>query len=128
LKSIEFNGLVVTGEGNGKKYLTLSWVKSQILEKTGITPYPGTLNLKLTQKSIKHKRQLKEAIQIKICPPEGYCLGLLFKAKIRKTECLVVVPKKENYPEELLEVISPKNLRTLLKLKDGDRVTVSVPI
>ena len=92
----------------------------------GFTPYEGTLNLKLTRASAKRRQLLLDAKTTVICPAEGYCVGALFKADISGLECAVVVPEVTGYPENLLEVISPLNLRDRLQLEDGDSVEVNV--
>jgi riboflavin kinase, archaea type len=126
LETLIFKGKVVTGEGNGKKYLSLYWVKQQIQEKLGFSPYLGTLNLKLSKEGMREKRILAETKTESICPAEGYCLGLLFKAQIDEELCAVIIPKVKNYPENILEIIAASNLREKLKLKDGVIVSVSV--
>ncbi len=128
LNKITFEGTLITGEGNGKKYLMLLWVKQQIEQKLGYTPYLGTLNLELTKKSAERRKLLTREKAIAICPAEGYCTGSLFKASIRGLGCAVVVPEVKGYPENMLEVIAPVNIRETLKLKDGDAVTVSVQV
>lgn len=126
MKKTNLEGAVFTGEGNGKRYLALPWVNQQLKEKLGYSPYLGTLNLKLTPENIKRKKKLLKAEPSIICPPEGYCVGLLFKASIKDVECAVVVPQMENYPDDVLEIIAHANLRDKLKLKDGYVVNVSV--
>ncbi len=128
MDNVTFEGKVVSGQGNGRKYLALPWVKSQIEEKLGYTPFLGTLNLKLTADSINRKNQLAKAKAVEICPAEGYCVGLIFHAFVGKLECAVVAPKVEGYPADLLEIIAPADLRVQLHLKDGDAVTVTVAI
>lgn len=126
MKTISFTGAVITGQGNGRKYLALPWVLSQIEEKLGYTPFLGTLNLNLTADSMNRKKQLAKAKAVEICPAEGYCMGLIFHAFIGKLECAVVAPKVEGYPADLLEIIAPVDLRKKLHLKDGDAVMVTV--
>lgn len=128
MKTLTLEGKIATGEGNGKKYLQLPWVKQQLEEKLGFTPFLGTLNLELSRQSVKRKRKLPKAKTIMICPPKGYCVGLFFKASIGGLECVVVLPQIEGYAEDLLEVIAPVNLREALKLGDGDTAKVKVYI
>jgi riboflavin kinase, archaea type len=128
LTALTFEGTVITGEGNGKKYLALPWVKQQVEEKVGFTPFLGTLNLKLTAASIEGRKLLNKSNAATICPAEGYCLGLLFKASIAELNCAVILPQIKNYPENVLEVVAPVNLRGKLKVKDGNAVTVSVQV
>ncbi len=121
-----FEGKVFSGEGNGKKYLALPWVRKQIEEKLGFTPYLGTLNLKLSKKDAIKRKLLKKTQADSIYPTEGYCIGLLYKAQINNNDAAVVIPQIKYYPENVLEIISPYSLREKLKLKDGDEVSVSV--
>jgi riboflavin kinase len=126
LKRIELSGKVFSSRGEGKKFLELPWVKRQIKQKLGFTPYLGTLNVRLSEKSAKRKKLLEKAHSIKVCPADGYCSGALIKAFIGKLECAIVVPEVAGYPKGILEVIAPVNLRETLQLEDGGEVTVTV--
>jgi riboflavin kinase len=126
LKDLILEGIIITGEGNGKRYLSLPWVKQQIEEKLGFTPYPGTLNLRLTADSTKHRGFLSKVQTTAVCPAEGYCVAGLFKGDISGLECAVVLPEVSGYPENLLEVVAPLNLRDRLQLEDGDSIEVTV--
>ena len=126
--SIEFSCTVISGEGDGKKFMELPWVKRQITEKLDFTPYPGTLNLKLTKKGTKQRKLLEKATSEKILPAEGYREGLLFKAFIGIVQCAIVVPQVAGYPHDLLEVISSSYLREALQLEDGCEVTVTANV
>jgi CTP-dependent riboflavin kinase len=126
LNVTKLDGVLFTGEGNGRRYLSLPWVKQQLETALGYTPYLGTLNLKLTAESAKLKREIAQAKATVICPAEGYCVGLLFKAVVEGINCAVIVPQVKNYPEDVLEVVAQVSLRDALGLKDGDCVVVSV--
>jgi riboflavin kinase len=128
LKRVKLNGTVFSGEGEGKKFVELPWVRRQIIKKLGFIPYPGTLNLKLTEKSVKQRNLLEKAPTMQILPAEGYYSGLLFKAFIGIVECAIVLPQITSYPKTLLEVIASINLRVALKLENGSQVTVVVNV
>jgi riboflavin kinase len=123
-----FEGKVFTGEGNGKKYLALPWVKQQIEEKLGFTPFLGTLNLRLTKESATRRKLLEKTEATTICPAEGYCVGMLLKATVSDTECAIILPQVKGYPKNVLEIIAPVNLRETLNLKDNDAVAVAVQV
>ena len=55
-------------------------------------------------------------------------MGVVYKACLRDVECVVVVPKVEDYPRDILEVIAPIYLRGALGLKDGDSATVTITV
>jgi riboflavin kinase len=126
MNTLTLNGKVISGQGSGKKYLGLPWVKSQIEEKLGFEAYTGTLNLQLSEASVKRRKLLNDAESIEISPAEDYCVGFVFKARIDQTDCAVVLPQVEGYPRNLLEIIAPVNLRKQLRLEDGDEVEVTV--
>jgi len=126
LGKIVFKGSVFSGNGEGRKFIELPWVKRQIQEKLGFTPYLGTLNIRLTQESVLEKNKLEEAEKFEIKPQEGYCTGTLIKARIDGLICGVVSPKVPSYPKDELEVVAPWNLRGRLKLADGSEVSVMV--
>jgi riboflavin kinase len=126
LPKIFFKGTVFSGKGEGKKFVDLPWVRRQIEEKLGFSPYSGTLNLHLNQESVKGKISLENVKGKMIEPQAGYCPGLMFKACIGALDCAVVVPKVPNYPSDVLEVIAPVCLREKFGLMDGSLVTVCV--
>jgi riboflavin kinase len=119
-------GRVFSGEGEGEKFVDLPWVKRQIEAKLGFIPYSGTLNLRLSEESVKRRKLLEKAHSIKVCPAEGYCNGVLIKASIGTLECVIVVPEIAGYPMNVLEIIASVNLREKLQLEDGAEVAVSV--
>ncbi len=128
MPKIVFKGTVFSGNGEGRKFIQLPWVKRQIQEKLGFTPYAGTLNIRLAEDNIKQKKLLQDAKGIEVYPERGYFKGLLIKAKIGSLECAIVVPQVPNYPSNVLEVIAPVYLRERLKIADGSEVAVTVNV
>jgi riboflavin kinase len=123
---LRVKGKIFSGSGEGAKFTEIPWVRKQIAEKLGFIPYPGTLNIKLTEGIVKFKL-LKRAKAIEILPAEGFCRGRCFNAYFMDTlKCAIVIPEIDNYPEDILEVIAPINLREKFKLKDGDMVNVQI--
>lgn len=117
-------GKIVTGRGEGKKFLDLLWVKRQIQEKLQFTPYIGTLNLILNKKSISLSAMLKKTQSIKITPAPGFCNGIAIPALINSQKCAIIVPEIKNYPKNMIEIIAPFNIRQNFKVKDGDEISV----
>ena len=126
MERITLCGAVFSGGDEGKNFVDLPWVKRQIREKLGFIPYSGTLNLRLSEESVKRRKLLEKAHSIKVCPAEGYCNGVLIKASIGTLECAIVVPEIAGYPKDVLEIIASVNLREKLQLEDGAEVAVSV--
>jgi riboflavin kinase, archaea type len=126
LKTITLTGKVFSGKGNGRKFLSLKWVKEQIKQKLGFNPYLGTLNILLSEESTKRRKILEKPQSMMICPAQGYCLGILHGARIEEFECAVIIPDVTGYPENYLELIAAENMRQKLQLKDGDDIRIVV--
>ncbi len=125
-KILFLKGKVFSGSGEGAKFVELSWVRRQIEDRLGFTPYAGTLNIKLTKESVTVKNSLKKANGIEISPAEGFCRGKCFHAYISNLQCAIVIPEIKNYPADVIEVIASVNLREKLNLKNSDSVEVKV--
>lgn len=129
MKTLQVKGKVFSGSGEGAKFIQLPWVRTQIAEKLGFIPYPGTLNIKTTEGSRELKKLLKKEKTIEISPIEGFCRGRCFKAILMNNlKCAIIVPEIPNYTENTIEVIARVNLREKFKLKDGDVIEVKIVI
>jgi riboflavin kinase len=127
LKTLCIRGIVFSGKGEGAKFIELPWVKKQIVEKLGFTPYRGTLNIELVKEEFEKKASLERAQAIEVSPVKGFSRGRCFKANLMdKLECAIVIPKIPNYLENVIEVIAPTNVREKLQLRDGDPVEVKI--
>jgi riboflavin kinase len=127
-KTLYLRGKVFSGKGEGEKFIRLPWVKEQIAKKIGFVPYSGTLNIKLEENSAK-LNLLKKTRALEISPAAGFCRGKCFKAHLTdNVECAIVIPEIADYPEDVLEVIAPINLRDKLSLKNGDTVEIKITL
>lgn len=125
MKTLCIKGTVFSGSGEGTRFTEFSWVKRQIAEKLGFKAYSGTLNLRIMEDAYKLKA-LRNAKAIEILPPKGFYRGKCFKAAIDSVKCAIIIPEIPNYPENMLEIVAPLNLRERFKLKDGDTVKVTI--
>ncbi len=128
LSPLIFEGIVYSGKGTGKNFVALPWVQAQIERKLGFTPYPGTLNLQLTEETREKRKFLDPKKGLLVKPEIGYYAGVLFRASIECLECAIVAPLMPDYPSDVLEIISSLYLRRKLGLIDGNRVTVCVTV
>lgn len=129
MKSFHIKGEVFSGKGEATKFVQFSWVKRQITEKLGFTPHPGTLNIKLNEECFNPKNLLKKMKGIEITPIKGFYRGKCFRACLPDgVECAIVIPEVADYPEDLIEIVAPVNLREKLRLKDGDAVEVKISL
>lgn len=107
--------------------MELPWVTEQIEEKLGFTPYPGTLNLKLSREGVKNRSLLQKTAGMQVSLSQGFHTGRIFEASLREdVECGIVIPQIPNYPQDVIEVIASTNLREKLGLEDGDHVEIRI--
>jgi riboflavin kinase len=128
LNTLSVQGRIFSGNGEGAKFIRLPWVTKQIEEKLEFTPFPGTLNVRLCPASIVVRKSLTRAVGIEISPAPGYCRGRLFKARLQGVECALVVPEVAGYPEDVIEIVAPVNLKSKFNFADGDSVEVEIKV
>lgn len=124
-------GVIFTGLGEGAYYVSQPFYRKQFQEKLGFAPYPGTLNIQLSDHSLSERKQLNRFNPIFV---EGFSssdrsFGSVncYRAALNDTEiCVIITALRTHYSEETLELISPNNLREKMKLEDGDHVTIRV--
>jgi phosphoglycolate phosphatase len=125
----EICGNLVSGLGKGALFTDLDWAKSQFIEKLGIDPFPGTLNLRLNDNRIKtewQSLQETESYTIHASDPDS-CDARCYPVFINEQYAgAIVVPLIENYPEDQLEIIAPISLRENLSIEDGDLVKLEM--
>ncbi len=122
------SGKVITGLGEGQYYISLDGYRTQFIEKLGFDPYPGTLNIKLDAPSIETRKGISAGIRISGFTSENrtFGSGSCFCIRIADMQGAVIVPERTHYPEDIIEIIAPVNLRKHLDLGDGSNVEVEV--
>ena len=125
----QFKGIVTTGLGEGRYYMSLKGYVSQFMSIFGFKPYPGTLNL-----------QVDNADALLVYPKEiisgftheGRRFGDVYGWRCvlqtpngEETECAVIRPARTHHTE-VVEIIAKDNLRKKYNLKDGDECTVKI--
>lgn len=116
-------GKVTSGLGTGQRYISLEGYRSQLQQKLGFDPFPGTLNLRLKDPLF---LPAEEAILIKgfINAGRSYGSCKCYPCKVGARRCAIIRPDRSAYPLSLIEIIAPVSLRESMNLKDGDVVEV----
>ncbi|MBN1323325.1 MAG: DUF120 domain-containing protein [Methanotrichaceae archaeon] len=127
---LDMEGTVISGLGEGQYYINLPGYRDQFEEAVQMVPFPGTLNLRLTRESMPLRERLNEmpAIHIRSFSDDmrRYGGGRCHPVTIGDIRAAIVIPDRSHYPEDLIELIAPINLREALALKDGDLLTIRV--
>lgn len=129
MTTFTIRGKIFSGKSQGAKFIKLPWVRRQIKKKLGFNPYPGTLNIKLADGVRNFQAVIQKAEPIKISPAPGFYLGKCFMAvAAKRPTCAIVIPQIPDYPEDVVELIAPANLRKALDLKDGDIIEIEMSL
>jgi len=129
-ENIEMYGYLITGLGEGQYYIGLDGYRSQFEDKLNFTPFPGTLNVQLTDFSTAMRERVD---MIRAIPVSGFTDGQrtfgggkCYSAQVEGIRSAVIIPDRSHYPDDLLEIIAPVNMRKTLGLKDGDKIKIVV--
>jgi riboflavin kinase len=123
---MKIQGEIISGNNKGQYFMSLDVYKVQFMGILGFEPFPGTLNLKISRDSAHRIRELKENMDT-VKGKGNFGDVKLIKARLNDdTQGALIFPLKTHHEPEILEFISPLNLRKSLKLEDGDRVTLKI--
>lgn len=132
---VELDGSVTSGMGEGRHYITLDGYMEQFRTKLGYEPYPGTLNVDLTEQSIRSRASLDAFQPITIDGWESddrtygpaYCYPASLDVDGQRYEnAHVITPERTHHGDDHLELIAPDELRASLDLADGTEVSIFV--
>jgi riboflavin kinase len=134
--TIDFEGNIVSGMGEGAYYMSLEGYRKQFKEKLGYEPYPGTLNIRLTDPIFMNaRRELGKHQSIFI---DGFSDGRrtygwvkCYRAVINDGAvdiAAVLVLERTHYDDSMLEVIAPSSIKQAAGIKNGERVKVQVQL
>ncbi len=134
--TMDFEGNVISGMGEGAYYMSLEGYRRQFREKLGYEPYPGTLNVRLTDQIYMNGRlELGKHPSIFI---NGFSDGTrtygwvkCYRATINDgaiDNAAVLVLERTHYDDSMLEVIGPISIKQAAGIKNGDRIKVQVQL
>ena len=116
-------GEVTTGLGKAAYFLSKEFYTNEFKKNLGFIPYPGTLNVIVSDKHLDEINEIKNNCENLIKPDKGFGAVKYIKAKLNdEINGAIVFPAKTTHEENYLEFISKHKLRDQLSLKDGDIV------
>lgn len=120
-------GIVTSGQGKGAYFMSLPVYKTQFEKQLNFSPFPGTLNIKISPGEIDTIHKIPQD-KLKIVEgKENFGDVLLVKATLNdKIDGAIVFPKKTTHGENIIEFITSENLKETLGIKDGDSVKITL--
>jgi riboflavin kinase, archaea type len=126
---VSFAGAVASGLGEGRYYLSQPGYVVQFTERLGYSPYPGTLNVRLSGAAVRKVAVVADWTGVRIdgFQASGRTFGgaTCFAGRMNGRPCHLIRPDRSHY-QDVVEFIAPVRLRDVLSLTDGDRVEIDV--
>ena len=121
---MKIDGEVTTGLGKAAYFLSQEFYSTEFKKNLGFIPFPGTLNVIVSEKYLDEINEIKNNCDNLIKPEEGFGAVKFIEAKVNgNINGAIVFPAKTTHEENYLEIISECKLRDELNLKDGDIVS-----
>jgi riboflavin kinase len=137
--NVELSGVVTSGMGEGRHYISLPGYMRQFRERLGYEPFEGTLNVDLNDESVRARARMDALDPIDIDGWEDdertYGPAFCWPATVERDgpdgperygTAHVIAPERTHHGEDQLEVIAPDRLRDEMDLEDDDELTIHV--
>lgn len=122
---MKIDGEVTTGLGKAAYFLSQEFYTKEFQKNLGFVPYPGTLNVIVSDDHLDEINRIKDECENLIKPDEGFGAVKYIKAKLNdKVDGAIVFPAKTTHEENYLEFIAEDKLRDKLDIVDDDIVTL----
>jgi riboflavin kinase, archaea type len=126
---VTFQGTVASGLGEGRYYLSQPGYVVQFTERLGYTPFPGTLNVRVSEEALRKVGGVAhwKGLRIDGFQASGRTFGgaTCFVARMNGHACHLIHPDRTHY-KDVVEFVAADCLREVLPLKDGDSVTIEL--
>lgn len=133
-KTLNFEGEIISGMGEGSYYMSLPGYKQRFKEKLGYEPYPGTLNIKLNSKLYVDRK--KEILKLPSILIDGfsdktrtYGWVKCYPAMLNESKDIngtILILERTHYDDTIIEVIAPFSIKDKFNLDNGDLIKFKV--
>ena len=122
---MKINGEVTTGLGKAAYFLSQEFYTNEFKKNLGFIPYPGTLNVIVSDVYLDEINDIKDSCENLIKPDEGFGAVKYIETILNdEVSGAIVFPAKTTHEENYLEFIAEDKLREKLGLEDGDIVSL----
>ena len=127
-ESMKLKGVIQKGAGEGSFFTSLPWVKEQFQKAMGFAPYPGTVNVRISEEDLSRMADFFSTKDFEIVPTDAkFCTGSFKKVRINGIPGAAVFPGEDVriHGKEILEIVCGCPIKDTLRLKDGDPVLIT---
>lgn len=126
-------GRLASGIGQGRHFTRLEWARRQFIDRLGIDPFPGTVNVIVdTPDALAAWAHLQAMPGVRIdnpndgphdCDARGYRVRLA-----GRIDGAIVLPEVAAYPPNQIEIIAAVAVRQTLCIADGDEIRIEISV
>jgi len=123
----KIRGKIVSGVGKAAQFTQLEWVREQCREKLGFIPFPGTVNLEITQESVSILKALQKRHGIRLIPPDPqFCESKAFLLSLGDIQAALILPEEKVrvHGRFVIEIMAPVKVKDALGVGEGDSITL----
>ncbi len=123
-------GTVKNGLGEGRYYISRPYYLKQFREALGFRPFFGTLNLAVEQAELAGFLSGLQSFEITGFETEERSFGKIIAFKVLvegKQQAAIIFPERTVHAKNEIELIAACSLRKKFGLREGNRVSISLP-
>ena len=122
---MKIDGEVTTGLGKAAYFLSQEFYTKEFRKNLGFIPYPGTLNVIVSEEYLDEINEVKDSCENIIKPDTEFGAVNYIEAVLNdEIKGAIVFPAKTTHDENYLEFIAEARLRDKLGIEDGDTVSL----
>jgi riboflavin kinase len=125
---MEISGVIESGAGKGAYFTQVDWVVKQCENKLDMTPFPGTLNVRINDETVQQLGEFLRVADVELVPDDpSFCAARVKKITVNGIVAAVVLPSEDVriHDNRTIELIASCSLKKRLNLDDGDVVTIT---
>ena len=127
---MKITGRVASGFGEGKKFFSLREYGAGFEKLLGTKPFFGTLNVDIGGENSSVSEEIKEGASLVVFGFESggkkYFDVKCARARLCGVDGLLVFPRLNHHPKNILEFVCAQELRKTLGLEDGREVEIEI--
>jgi riboflavin kinase, archaea type len=124
---MEIRGVIEQGTGQGAFFTSLDWVIEQFEKAMGFKPFPGTLNVRVSEEDLPKLEAFFAATDFELVPDNpDFCSAGVKCVQVNGIPAAVVIPSEDVrvHGNDVMEIMAGCHIKKALNLNDGDRVTI----
>lgn len=119
-------GKILSGVQKAAQFTQLDWVQEQCMEKLGFIPFPGTVNIEITEGDISTLNALRKEEGIRLIPPDPqFCESKAFPIAMGHIQGALIIPEENVrvHGRAVIEIMAPVKVKDALGVGDGDSLS-----